>query len=941
MTRFFVRVVLALLIVAGALAALRWAIGDDFTTDAASNQGSPMKPSTHTAPDIVVDATDDGKRSAIGISVAGRFDFTSTVETPLPDGSRAFPKRYELHAEDSATVAADLARLDRVTAHVYRIVDGLLQPESRKTATITARVAFVQLGRDAEGRPSIRADRDMDLTDVVLVSVPGSALRDLRLEIARVLVRQDENGIHLRTPDDRMPFVVTFGGEPAITMRGRGLDGFVPGLRGEDDASGRLRLDVAHEPVVTRGAMKLAATGTLRYTEDLATGDGRIAMREAVVVEGIDATATGGGHATAHGDELDAAILRQKGAADHVVQSGGEQRAAWRALTLRGKRARLLVQDFELQCDRLVVTPALDGEPAIFSADGSPTLTERGEGGLSFRAAERIHVIDVPGLLGPLHSFAGFPVPRFGALAQRLFLFEGRAHVDDPKHALAVDAADGLSALRSDSGLDLVRGSGDVALTSDRFTASGDRGFLLARGPRGERVRLGPAVLDPSHRFRLVERNAAREPVTLDGSGRCALVRDAAGAMTLDVASPAMDARIARGDDVVSAMRTLHLVTTAAGSVATLVAEGPHCKLDTVLRDRNGRTEPIELLGERVTSDDGRSLTVIGSPASVVRADGSRLRGERIDVTPFGAGAPAVVVRGTPASIDGVRTTTAGETLALEAARLVVMPSLLPPAVLRAHGIPARSWSTPARGQVFAQAFSQVFAKGALALRRCDGDGNLLSAATGTSLWLLPESESAVLTGSPAVLIERTPNGREFVARAERLRGSKRADGAPFVILEPSEEALPEIDVHGTGDAGPLRDLRIIAAVPIVLDGDRLVVDGDVRVRSLGAGGSIDADGLDVTAAGVDATLDSAAGTLRALHAHGARLAWQSIRAYGDVLRLDVPRTTIEVEGNTADGAWVELPGQRHRGGLVRVDYASRELRVWGPRAGGRATVER
>lgn len=944
------RVALAVVIAAAALALLRWVIGkDDFASSGVDPSNSPVKVGTGTPPNIVVDTTADGKRNAVGISVDGRFDFTSTVERRMPDGSRIFAKRYVIHADDSATVANDLARLDRVTADVFRIDDGEGEPKSVAVATITARVALVQLGRDAAGQPSIRADRDMDLTDVVLVSAPGSSLRDLRLAIDRVLVRQDEDGVHLRTPDDRMPFTLSFGGEQPMAMSGRGLDGFLPGLRGEGDtrdAQGQLRLDVAHEPVVTRADLTLRARGKLRYLEDLASGDGRISMHDSVVVEGVEAVQGAPGTAKAYGDELEARIQRTSRTADDGSERADPMKpstARWRAMTLRGQRARLVVQGFELSCDSLVVTPALDGEPALFTAEGTPTLDETAERGLRFRAERRIHVVDVARWIGPLHRAVGFPSPRFGALAQRLFLFEGASHVDDRAHAITVDASEGLSVLRGDAGLDLVRGEGDVRVLGAELELSGNRGFLLTRGPSGERVRLGPAKVDPSHRFHVLERSTAAAPMTLEGEGACTFHRHPDGRVTAKVESPAGTVRIVRGTTTVAAIRTLDAELRDDGRLASLRATGAPCTLDAEFLDEKGRREAARATGTSVESGDGRSLTLFGAPAMVVRANGGRVRGARIDVTPFSGQAPAIVVSGVPAQVDDVRVarsdrgadaaTPESESLSLDAERIALVPSLLPPAVLRAHGIPSRSWANPAR--------AQVLANGALDVRRRDVAGNELGSASGDRIWLRPESESALLTGLPAVFRERDASGREFVARAERLRGFRRADGTPYVIVEPNGEALPEIDVHGSGSGSSVRDLRVVASVPIVLDGDRLLVDGEMRLRSMRPDGSVDPEGLDVSAAGVEATLDRTEGTLRTLHARDARLVWRNVRAGGEDLRIDVPRTTIEVEGDSATGAWVELPGQRHRGGLVRFDYESRELRVWGPRAGSSATPRR
>ena len=919
------RILLALILVAAALGLMHLVIGfENFASGGSSGSTEPVRQTGSRVPGVVVGTTDGDAGSAVAVSVSGRFEVEPKVERTLADGSRKRLRRYRFVAEDSGMVSADLVHLDRVTVLLFRIADDLSPPVEEHVATITAREALVQLGRDSEGKPSIREDRDMDLAEVVLVSAPGSKLRDLRLEIGRALVRQDSDGLRLRTPNDRQSFTLTSGEGLETKMTGRGLDGFFPRVDG--DPSGTIRFDIAHDPDVTRGGLHLRADGKLEYREDVATGVGVMDMRDGVVVDGVGAQ-LGETSASATGDVLHAILQRSRPSGG----ASGTERADWRALTLRGSQAKLTANGIELSCDELITRPAIDGQPAWFTARGAPVLTDPIHK-RTFTAERRIHLVDLTRLLAPLHRVVGFPAPRLGMLAQRLVLFEGIATVDDRSQGVVLSASDGMRVLQSDAGLHLVRGAGKVRVDTPRFGLESDRGFLLTRNGDTERVRLGPSTPDATHRFDVTAKGDPERTATLGGHGACELFRNADESVRIAIRSPGSDVTMTSGTDEVRNIETLDALLGALGVIQSLVATGAVCEIESMVPLRSGTPERLKATGQRIESFDGRGIAVIGTPAEVIWSGGGSLVGGRIDIRPYANSMPAVVVRGTPAQVVGLplsmRTgastegsaTVNTESIDLESSRITFLPSLLPSMVLRAHGIGARSYAHVAR--------PHVIADGAVTLRRLDHAQAQVGIARGDRLLLRPDADAALLFGTPAELSRKETSGRVIVARGDRLRGTLHT-GTARIVLEPGPSSAPEIDFLGPSADSSFGDLRVISSVPIVLAGDHLLVDGAVRVLGLDEDHEIDPDGMDVTAMRLDAELDPATGGVRVMNAINATMDWRGMKAFAERVTVDVTRGMVEIESRNEEGAWVELGGWRHHARLIQIDYETREMRAW------------
>ncbi|MFO1054106.1 MAG: hypothetical protein U1F36_17960 [Planctomycetota bacterium] len=919
------RIVIALALIAVSFLALHFLIGFDNLVSAGGGSRQPVQPVTQSPPSIVVGGAERGDKSPIAISLSGPFELEPKVEIPMPDGSRRRLRRYSFKAEDSATVSADLLHLDRVTVLVYRIDEEAKPPAEEHVATVTAREALVQLGRDAEGRPSIREDRDMDLADVVVTSTPASRLRDTRLTIARAKVRQDDEGLFLRTPDDQEPFTVTMGGEDPLAITGRGLDAFLP--KQQANPHGELRLDVAHDPDVVRGELRLHGAGDLRYREDVADGTGHLAMRGGVTASGLLAN-RGRSPAIARGDTLDGFLCRYRD-----TNAGGTQHALWNGLLLRGTPASVDVADMELRCTEIIARPALGGEPAQITASGDPTFEDRAHH-QSLRAAQRIHLVDLQRSLAPLYGMVGFARARLGTLPRQLVLFEGAATVDDHAQSTSLTASGGLRALRGEGGLGVALGLGTVHVDSQHFELDGDQGCLIADAAGSQRIRLGPPLADPQHAFHVREKRAAGDRIPameLAGHGICEMLRSADRSVVVTVRDPTADLEVRRGDDVASLISTLDASIAPDRTLRSLVATGENCTLDSRFATPRGGEERGRATGRRIEIPDGRRLVVSGAPAELQRASGGRLTGLRFDAIPFAERAPAAIVRGSPARIEAMPLRArrdgdgSAETLELEADRLVFLPSLLPTMVLRAHGLSPRSWPGFVRPHVIAEGRD-----GAVRSTRRDARGEQTGSSRGDLLILRPDSGAALLFGAPAELAQRAGEGRGFVARAARLRGTFGGDRERIELM--MDEAMqPQIDLLGQGGPSGLGDVRLIASVPILLDGDRFAADGRVTVHGLDPTGELDPDGLDLSARYLRGTLDRS-GAVKSLDSATASMSWRGMQAFADRIRVDVTKRMIEIEAKEPDGAWLESGGFRNSWTLLQIDYETREMRGWGGR---------
>ena len=575
------RVLLFLLLLGLGWLTLQLAIGDEpmpraaakTTTDVDKPQDDPNRGNT---PGGL--AVTQGKVTA-QVTQRGPVDFPKYREVRTADGRVRLEQLFVLKAEDSKPVNEGLQQLDRV---LVRLFDA-----GKHTANLEARQAFVEVGKDANGKPSFEASKDLDLRDMVLTTMPGSRLAGLRLELGdtRVLIGDDE--VLLRTAPTQ-PVLMVLDGERKATLRGKGAQARLP--RDRDGALQRADVELLSDPILEADGLEVRAKGRLHYLEDLTAGLATVTLQDDVQLDLLRTDLTLPGMArpvakpgiaaapqrtTVRGDQFQGWLLRGK----ERQQDGSEkQLMAWRQLVLHGAPAVVEVPGGRLSTPRLTVLPGLFGEAFLVTAHGGASRLEqtgpmrkRADGTprdpVVATAQRRIHVARPLEHNGALHRAMGFPqwtLRPFGEL--QVVIAEGAARVDSGPDTGR--ASQGVRIWRRD-GRDggIVQGRGEVQVEQrperpgePALLATGSDGFWLVDGGGGEdgvggggggngiggsgtdgsgvgeeRLRLGPppplgdengaeALAWRQHHYDVRHGDAH-----LQGHGSCVLERDAGG----------------------------------------------------------------------------------------------------------------------------------------------------------------------------------------------------------------------------------------------------------------------------------------------------------------------------------------------------------------------------------------------------------------------------
>ena len=983
------RLLIAVVVAGVGFAALHFTIGfENFTRRRGSEGDQPIKTSRSergVGAGVVVGEI-EGSEGDAAISVAGegRFEMRDVEEFEAEDGSKLFLPVYELVATDSETVAEDLLRLDDVLLTVFRIdrpEDGS-PPTATPRGTVRAREALLQVGRDANGSPSIREDRDMDLFGVVLDAAGEGSLRGVHMEVARLRARQTETDFVFRTPAEREPFRVDLDSDPPMTMTGLGLAGAMP----LEASTGILSLDVNADPVVERGPTTLRSTGPLSYREDLARGAGRLEMRDDVELDGIqpgDAARRPRVRATA--DHVIASLARSSAdrPAEHSERVDAARVVAWRGMVMTGSPATFVATtpddpdglSVRLECERLLVRPEAEGSPWSATAEGSPRLVDV-TSGASFTAADRIHLVETSRLLDPIHRAYGFRSAGLGRAVARVFLFEGATQIDDPEHGIRLTTARGLDLFRDadgDPGVALTdattstaedptrdvralatsfaRGAFELRSSTDGLVLTGNDGFTLTEFGDRRTVRIGPIDAGPAHEFAIVS-DRDDEKLALRGHGACSATLETDGSARLQVVDPTGGTSVSAEDATVENLDTLDVRVDAARRIRAIEADGRLARF-------RGR-----IAGERFAGEaqhfwsDGRSLRLDGSEGASLRrwradAEPELATGGRIDVHRIGNRASvhvrafadgrlarleaAVVPSTNPTVAPGATPQGGGETavnerLVLDGERIDVYPSLVPDFVARLHGFGTLPRTGP-EGPV-------LLAGGQVHVVRRRGDGPIDTRAVGDELLLLADARRGLLAG-PTARIEYQDEGRSYAGRAPRIRFGGTAADAIDADLLPTGSTLPVLDVAGPTEEGvdsTLQRARIVCDGAIGLDGADIDFGGPVRIRSLDADGEIDPLGLDLSSGDVGMVWDPRSRALRSVTARdGATVSMRGIRADGATIEVDLVDRDFRITGDDDRAARVDFGRHSTTAWMLEVDYEQRTVRAWY----GRASLDR
>jgi hypothetical protein len=878
----------------------------------------------------------DASESAVAFTASGEVAFAAEEEVALPDGSRLALPRYRVRAADSRPVAErdDVVELRDVTVAFFRVGGTPEAPAELRTGTLAAKTALAVIGRNADGKPTIAADREMELAGVVLETTDAAPVKGLRLEVEHAVVRQADDVVTLRTRPSE-PFTLTLAGDRPLRMTGNGLAGSIPSGK----ERGPLSLRVASHPRVTLtetdAETELAAAGPLEYDEEPG-GDGSLRLRDAVTVTGL----RGG---SAAGDSLRAALRRGKSVA-------GRQRALLLWLRLAGTPARVALGSgaesasgpTSLVCADLLVTPGAGGQPYLYTAHGEPQLEQRaGEAEPTvFRATRRIHMLDVGAHLDPWLVPLGFPAGAAGRGFEELIAFEGESAIDQPSDegAVSVRSAGGIRAVRSRAGgAATLVGAGSTTATlpgEPPLALAGSDGFWMreraaAGGGRSVRLRLGRDARHGAHRYELT-----RGDLRLAGSGLADLRREGAIDGTIELRSDAADVEATfRGASLRGAARLE--AAFDAGGLRTLEAHAGTADLQLTDQAAGG----LEASARRVRSE-GSSLALFGSPARLRRAPGAEpetddalgggeLCAARIDVRPIPAGGVWLAARedahlaadhGGPASAVHVD---------LHANAIERLPFLAAPWAAAWHGsfLPAglqghfaahlRSAHLHATGWVALESSGQAEA----ADRR---------SASGDELWLRLEAPAGRLLGSPAAADLLSASGQRSRGEAPTITfAGTSADGLLHLVPHVGGETV--LTLAGGSPAAKLpgasgSSVRIRCRGPVHAGPDEIACLGPVDVRSLDQAGAETGEAR-ITADRLTAKRDRE-GRITEVVAWGrARLASDRLRVDADTFRLDLATATCSVLDPA--GALVVMAGREFSGTQLDANWETLTLRAW------------
>ncbi len=470
----------------------------------------------------------------------------------LPNGGERNEKVFDLDAKDSTPIADGVQQLDDMTVMLF--------DHGVPAATIVARQAFVELGRDLNGEPSLKADKEIDLRDAVFETLPNSKMAGVRLEIgnAMVLVRDDFVQIHTATKTD--PVLLQFSGRQGGTLRGNGLQARLPR---DPKGTQRTDIDILHDAVLTMDGIEVSAKGPLHYAEDNSTGAAELTATDDVQIvatrmggmqirglgrDGSAAKPTKTGPATLRGNQLVGWLQRGK-----RTDEKGElhEQMVWRLAQVHGNPVTAEVGGLRLQTPTLTLVPGMSGEPLVVTGAGGPSRVDqvldaeqlaKGEVPMVGTSPRRIQLLRSGEQAAALHRAFGFPQWTLRQLQdQQVVAFEGNAEVASGNQVMR--ASKGLHLFRPNPDADavVVRGFGEVyieqkaehrsgkSLGEQDLTATGSDGFRLLVTPTHEVLTLGPSLPDdleaPDAAWRQHRYSLRQGPTELNGVGACQFER--------------------------------------------------------------------------------------------------------------------------------------------------------------------------------------------------------------------------------------------------------------------------------------------------------------------------------------------------------------------------------------------------------------------------------
>ena len=953
------KVLLFLLLLALGAAALRFAIGDDTIVTAGNGSDPKPKPETpeNRTPGIVVN------QGAVGVEIStnGPFTWPRYRKVEQPDGTVREEMAFLLKAADSRPVREGLQELEQLEVTLF--------DRQREAAVLRAARAFVELTADANGRPSLREDKDIDMREVVFETLPGARLEGLRLELdnARLQVGDDEVLLHTPNPED--PVLLVLAGARSGRLTGKGLQARLP--RNRNGALQRTDVTVLSDPVVVTEGMQLRARGRLHYQEDTTTGAAQLAAEDTVEVE-VEPGATvalpdgrslGKGTVRLFGDRFDGWLQRGSTAA---ADGGKREMMEWQVLQLTGAPARVEAPQTDLSAPRLTVLPGGAGQPYLLAAHGGACRVEHRQ--TNVRTGEtqtmvgtsprRIHLVMPREQTAALHRSFGFPQWTLRPIsATNVVTLDGDSSLSLDESKVTASRGMHLFVPDTQSRAVVARGFGEVAIDrpatkpgEDDLHARGNAGFQLRVDAAEEHFWLGPigdsghdlAQRLAGHRYEL--RSGDGE---LRGSGRCEVARTASGTqLMLDSPAGDIEGKLPGVDAALRQMRqlTAHL---SEDSLRNLVATGSpvmatFTRGDETLQAKAARIEQIGPVSWVLLPATDAAATELPELQRVVAAKGRQGRNAvvvhapRIELHHCGGDdwlvdllAEGDVLARADAEIERVPGA-APTVVALEARRLQLLPFVVTREMQMAHS----GGGAGAFARLLSHSVGQpwILGEDVRRLHGVDAEQGEID-GTGKRLLLCQGARAVVLFGDDQALepawLQRKLDGKVVVARGAQVR-IFRDEQVRLLALRafPGRSVWlpPSVTLHQPSANGALGHIHAICQGDIDVLPDHIDFGGPVIADSVRADGSADPEGLHIDARELQMQRHPKTGEILLVRGRGVEVTWAGIAAKSADIELDLRWS--KCIARDPDDARVQLPnGQTFVAPVIEILYDRMEVR--------------
>lgn len=598
------RIIAFVVLLALGLLALKYAIGDEVAVRANGNgTHDPEKPTRKTP--NPGDNPGVKMTQNVGASITQRGKITLHDWRPVDLGGGNVKKEqvYVLKAEDSRPIGEGLQHLLRVTADLF--------DKGKPAATITATDAFVELGRNANGDPSINASKKIDVRGMVIKAHPDSDMAGLTLDLGDGTITVGDNEIQVTTELDQQ-VTVTFEGDRNVTLTGRGAKARLP--RSKDSGLQKAQITIERDPVLTTEDLRLSSSGRLHYVEDTVAGTAQISLDDNVELalqhSALDLPGLRADHpdpdvatrSTIRGDQFIGWLLRNRkqdnelpqpvsahpASASSAKKSPTEGAMIWQRLLLVGAPATIDVPGVHIATPRIMVRPGALGDPYMVSLHGGESRIEQTELSrsknqedlISSMSPRRIHAVRPGNSAGALHRSMGFPQWTLRSIEQQhLIIYEGASVFTSGSRT--IKASEGLVIIGRDAGKNgIVQGFGEIEVIQKGkpkkpgekpqpdLYAKGSDGMLLTRTGDKTHLRLGPAINEQSRRWREHRYTVTYGDARVKGLGACE-VAQANDRTTLELRAPFDQIEADFDTDGTSLRKVRQLLATIEGETVT------------------------------------------------------------------------------------------------------------------------------------------------------------------------------------------------------------------------------------------------------------------------------------------------------------------------------------------------------------------------------------